>query len=39
MNEVIAGGNLNVVDEVLAPNDVTIAMGGADIAGVNQCSP
>ena len=34
MNEVIAGGNLNVVDEVLAPNDVTIAMGGADIAGV-----
>ena len=34
MNEVLAGGNLDVVDEVLAPNYVNLAMGGADLAGV-----
>jgi predicted SnoaL-like aldol condensation-catalyzing enzyme len=34
MSEVIAVGDLKVVDQVLAANDVTIAMGGADIAGV-----
>ena len=28
MNEVLAGGNLDVVDEVLAPNYVNLAMGG-----------
>jgi predicted SnoaL-like aldol condensation-catalyzing enzyme len=34
MNEVIAGGNLDVADEVLAPNYVNVAMGGADLAGL-----
>jgi ketosteroid isomerase-like protein len=34
MNEVLAGGNLDVVDEVLAPNYVNLAMGGADLAGI-----
>ena len=34
MNEVLAGGKLDVVDEVLAPNYVNLAMGGADLAGV-----
>ena len=30
----LAGGNLDVADEVLAPNYVNVAMGGADIAGI-----
>ncbi|HEX2783908.1 MAG TPA: nuclear transport factor 2 family protein [Ilumatobacteraceae bacterium] len=34
MTEVLAGGNLDVVDEVVAPNYVNVAMGGADIAGL-----
>ncbi len=34
MDEVIAGGNLDVADEVLAPNYVNVAMGGADLAGL-----
>jgi predicted SnoaL-like aldol condensation-catalyzing enzyme len=34
MNEVIAGGNLDVADEVLAPNYVNVAMGGAALAGL-----
>jgi predicted ester cyclase len=33
MTEVLAGGNLDVVDEVLAPNYVNPGMGGADLAG------
>jgi ketosteroid isomerase-like protein len=34
MKEVLAGGNLDVVDQVLAPNYVNLAMGGADLAGI-----
>jgi predicted SnoaL-like aldol condensation-catalyzing enzyme len=34
MNEVIAGGNLDVADEVLAPNYVNLSMGGTDLAGI-----
>jgi ketosteroid isomerase-like protein len=34
MREVLAGGDLDVVDQVLAPNYVNLAMGGADLAGI-----
>jgi len=34
MTEVVAGGNLDVADEVLAPNYVNLALGGADLAGI-----
>jgi hypothetical protein len=34
MREVVVGGNLDVVDELLAPNYVSLAMGGADLAGM-----
>jgi ketosteroid isomerase-like protein len=34
MHEVLAGGDLGVADEVLAPDYVNVAMGGADLAGV-----
>jgi hypothetical protein len=34
MNEVLRGGNLDVADEVLAPNYVNVAMGDADLAGL-----
>ncbi len=34
MSEVIAGGNLDVADEVLASNYVNLAMGGSDLAGI-----
>ena len=34
MNPVLAGGDLDVADEVLAPTYVNVAMGGADLAGV-----
>jgi len=34
MHEVLANGNVDVVDEVLAPDYVNVAMGGADRAGV-----
>ncbi len=34
MNEVLVGGNLDAVDDVLASNYVNLALGGADIAGV-----
>src|SRR5271166_6125765 len=34
MSEVVVGGNLDVVDELLAPNYVNLAMGGADRAGI-----
>ena len=34
VTEVIAGGDVSVIDEVLAPNYVNVAMGGADLAGV-----
>ncbi len=33
-NEVLAGGNLDVADEVLAPNYVNVALGGADLAAL-----
>ena len=33
MTEALGGGNLAVLDEVLAPNYVNPAMGGADLAG------
>jgi ketosteroid isomerase-like protein len=33
MTEVLQGGDLDVLDEVLAPDYVNPAMGGADIAG------
>ena len=33
MREVLAGGDLDVVDQVLAPNYVNLALGGADLAG------
>ena len=33
MSEVLQGGNLDVLDEVLAPTYVNPAMGGADRAG------
>ena len=33
MTEVLQGGNLDVLDEVLAPTYVNPAMGGADLAG------
>ena len=33
MTEVLDGGNLDVLDEVLAPTYVNPAMGGADLAG------
>ncbi len=32
MSEVVVGGRLDVVDEVLAPNYVNLALGGADMA-------
>src|ERR1019366_4722039 len=34
MHEVLAEGNLEVADEVLAPNYMNLAMGGADLASV-----
>jgi hypothetical protein len=34
MTEVVAGGNLDVADEVLAPNYVNLALGGADLAAI-----
>jgi predicted SnoaL-like aldol condensation-catalyzing enzyme len=34
MHEVLAGGKLDVADEVLAPDYVNVAMGGADRAGL-----
>lgn len=34
MSEVLANGNLDVVDEVLAPNYVNVVMGDADLAGI-----
>jgi hypothetical protein len=34
MHEVLAGGNLDVADEVLAPDYVNVAMGGADRASL-----
>jgi len=34
MSEVTGGGNLDVADEVLAPNYVNVALGGADLAGL-----
>ena len=33
MTEVLQGGNLDVLDEVLAPSYINPAMGGADLAG------
>ncbi len=33
MTEVLQGGNLDLLDEVLAPTYVNPAMGGADLAG------
>ena len=33
MKETLAGGNVDVVDELLAPNYVNRAMGGMDVAG------
>ncbi len=33
MTEVLQGGNLDVLDEVLGPTYVNPAMGGADLAG------
>jgi hypothetical protein len=32
MHELLAGGDLGVADEVLAPDYVNVAMGGADLA-------
>jgi hypothetical protein len=34
MHELLAEGNLDVADEVLAPNYVNVAMGGGDAATV-----
>jgi ketosteroid isomerase-like protein len=34
MHELLAEGNLDVADEVLAPDYVNVAMGGADASGV-----
>jgi len=34
MHDVIAGGNVDVVEEVLAPSYVNLALGGAGIDGV-----
>jgi ketosteroid isomerase-like protein len=34
MHEVLADGNLDVADEVLAPDYLNLAMGGSDLAGV-----
>jgi hypothetical protein len=34
MNEVIAGGDIDVVDGMLAPNYTNLAMGGVDLAGI-----
>jgi predicted SnoaL-like aldol condensation-catalyzing enzyme len=39
MHEVLAEGNLEVADEVLAPNYMNLAMGGADLASVKAMAP
>ena len=33
MKETLAGGNVDVIDQLLAPNYVNRAMGGMDLAG------
>ena len=33
MTEILAGGNLDLIDELCAPNYVNTAMGGTDLAG------
>jgi predicted ester cyclase len=33
MTELLAGGNLDLIDELCAPNYVNTAMGGTDLAG------
>ena len=39
MTEVLEGGHLDVMDEVLAPNYVNTAMGGTDLAGFKAMLP
>jgi predicted ester cyclase len=39
ITEVLAGGNLDVVDELLAPSYVNRGMGGTDLAGFKAMLP